>query len=258
MSDMDKAIATCITYFAYRPGIRRRLAALVGEGMRAQSLEQDRATGSATSVFCWFHGDEVGHCHKMGRCAVHRLACQCKPRLPCQGEPVHSATDVAGESGVGFDHFRRLLADVDRAEQLLAHAVGDRIPATYPEIVEALSVDPPSVTRKAANAFSKAIAATRAPGEPPVGLAADGAPGCQSCARLKVDGVPLWSNPDYAKGEPTDLGGALKRKIRCCRACMRFAVNQDPTRLPSVAELQHRHDDPRGHWPTRHGNGKAA
>jgi hypothetical protein len=76
-------------------------------------------------------------------------------------------------------------------------------------------------------------------------LAADGQPGCQSCARIK-----WWNDPNYNTGRPTNLGGLLPEPWLLCRPCQTFTINND--RPPTRNELDHRRNNPRGHWPTRH------
>lgn len=233
------AAAVIAHYYAHRPGIRRRLAALTGAGLRAQTFDRDSG-GTGTVLFCWTHGDEVSSCHRLGRCARHAGECDCRTRLPCQGSTVPTVTDRTGDAATGGDPWRRMLAECDRAELDLSRACGPGRPASPSEVLERVAVDAPSVAGRCARVFERAIRATAAPQPAGKGEAHDGRPFCESCARLR-DGH-WFSEPDYNGGRPTDLAGALRRKMRLCRTCMRFAAGQAKdgrARLPTLDELGH-------------------
>lgn len=169
---------------------------------------------------------------------------------------VPTVSDRTGEAAIRSDRARRLLAELDQAE-------GDLIAATA-----AISSEPvvnyavllrsvhqlsrllgPALHRSAAT-FDRALGEVLGKARPQADRSMDGDPGCQCCGRLKIKGVPWWNQPNYYQGNPTDLGGILKAKLRLCRGCMRFIVEFD--RLPTLAELRHKHDDPRGRWPRRY------
>jgi hypothetical protein len=243
VSDYDKALHVCLEYFAHRPGVRARLTDQTNSGLRAQSLEQDRSSGLVREVRCDQHERPIWKCHEK--------------HLPCEaGQPLH--TDRTGEAGTSTDPARRLLMDLDRAENALLtdanRLIGHPI-ASYATLTQVLVRHGHLISctvRKSARVFDSALGETLGRRKPDPGKAHDGLPGCQSCARLVVNRQPWWSDPNYAAGNPTDLGGMLTEKVRLCRACQRFAVNQEPTRLPTVAELAHRKSDPRGQWPRRY------
>ena len=227
MGDTDKAVAVCVDYLAWRPGIRTRLLAQVDDGMKAQDLEGTRTTAIS------YERDEAG---------------EKGPRV----------TDTTGDTAIRPDRARLLLAELDRAERALVleanilagHpivAMADLLPFLGP-----LARVCPGRVRSSARTFNVAIGETYGRHRPDPGKSLDGRPGCQSCARYAVKGTPLFSEPDYNGGRPTDLGGLLASKHALCRACYRFAMNQEPTRLPTVKELAYRADDPRGRWPARH------
>lgn len=224
MSDLDRATSIVCEYLAKRPGIRSRLTEQVDSGMKAQDLEGTRSTGITVDT------EEKG------------------PRV----------TDTTGEAAIRTDRARRLLAELDAAEgdllldanRLIGHPMTSFAHLT--EVVVKHGFLMASVVKQSARVFDRALGEVFGRKRPAPGQAHDGLDGCQSCARLKVNGVPWWNEPNYAKGNPTDLGGGLERKLRICRACQRFAVEQEPTRLPTVAELKHRHEDPAGRWPKRY------
>jgi len=236
LSDFDRALAVCLAYLSHRAEVRSRLLTYVNDGVRAQNTEGSRSTGHAIT------------------------------QDPDGARP--TVSDPTGEQAWRRDGFRSLLDDVDQAEaklllaanRIIGHAMlhdpikAGEVLARY-RPCDKVTV---SHVRAASKPLQAALAHTIDQSTKDVaGKSADGDPGCESCARLKVDGVPWWNVPSYSKGNPTDLGGQLKTKVRLCVPCYRFAINQEPTRLPSVAELKHRHSDPRGHWPKRH-EGKAA
>ena len=227
MGDTDKAVAVCVDYLAFRPGIRTRLLAQVDDGMKAQDLEGTR------TVAISYETDEAG---------------EKGPRV----------TDSTGDTAIRPDRARLLLSELDRAERALI--LEANILAGHPIVamcdllafLDPLARTAPGRVRSSARVFDRAIAETYGRHRPDPGKSLDGRPGCQSCARYAVKGTPLFSEPDYNGGRPTDLGGLLATKHALCRACYRFAMNQEPTRLPTVKELAYRADDPRGRWPTRH------
>lgn len=231
MGDTDKAVAVCVDYLAWRPGIRTRLLAQVDDGMKAQNLEGTRTTG----IHIPEEGEEVAE--------------------PDAGPRV---TDTTGETAIRWDKARLLLTELDRAERALileANILAGHPIAAMCDLLGflgPLARTSPGRVRSSARVFNIAIGETYGRHRPEPGKALDGRPGCQSCSRYAVKGTPLFSEPDYNGGRPTDLGGLLASKHALCRACYRFAMNQEPTRLPTVKELAYRNDDPRGRWPTRH------
>lgn len=230
--DTTKAVAVCCDYLAFRPGIRTRLLAQVDDGMKAQDLEGTRTTAIS------YDRDEDG---------------EKGPRI----------TDTTGETAIRPDRARLLLGELDRAERSLI--IEANIVAGHPIVtmagllcfLEPIARTAPGRVRQSARVFDRAIAETYGRHRPDPGKSVDGRPGCQSCARYAIKGVPLFSEPDYNSGNPTNLGGLLATKHALCRACYRFAMNQEPTRLPTVKELAYRNDDPRGRWPTRHAEAPA-
>lgn len=231
--DLVKSAEEVLTFFAYRPGIRRRLVDSLELGIRGQHLESDRTTGHTTVL------DE-------------------------NGVPMPAVVDTTGEAAISRDDARVLLAEVDRAERdivLVSMRITGQpnLTSTIPAVIYRYAEGPDSLgvggtIKRCGSVFARATGDTvkRRKLKPSdlSHLAADGEPGCQSCARyVKPDGIRLWNHPGYNEERPTDLGGALPRRVLLCRPCYRFAVEQDPIRLPSVKELAARHQDPRGRWP---------
>lgn len=227
MGDTEKAVEAVKTYLLMRPGIRSRLYAQVDDGLKAQDLEGTRTTAIS------YERDEAG---------------EKGPRV----------TDTTGDTAIRPDRARLLLAELDRAERALileANILAGHPIAAMCDLLGflgPLARTSPGRVRSSARVFNIAIGETYGRHRPEPGKALDGRPGCQSCSRYAVKGTPLFSEPDYNGGRPTDLGGLLPSKHALCRACYRFAMNQEPTRLPTVKELAYRNDDPRGRWPTRH------
>lgn len=227
MGDTEKAVEAVKTYLLMRPGIRSRLYAQVDDGLKAQDLEGTRTTAIS------YERDEAG---------------EKGPRV----------TDTTGDTAIRPDRARLLLAELDRAERALileANILAGHPIAAMCDLLGflgPLARTSPGRVRSSARVFNIAIGETYGRHRPEPGKALDGRPGCQSCSRYAVKGTPLFSEPDYNGGRPTDLGGLLASKHALCRACYRFAMNQEPTRLPTVKELAYRNDDPRGRWPTRH------
>lgn len=225
MTDTDKAVNICRTYLAWRPGIRTRLLAQVDDGMKAQNLEGDRNTAVSYSA------DEDG---------------EKGPRI----------TDTTGETAIRPDRARLLLAELDRSERsltaeacvLASHPIvqpGDLLPW-----LPTLARTAPGRVRQAATVFNRAIGEVYGRHQPDPGKSADGEAGCQSCARLKVNGTPWWSPVSYNRGRPTDLGGMLASKVLLCKSCRDF-ICRDPDAttltMPSEIELRQKHDT--GKWP---------
>lgn len=224
---IDIPLKICVEYLARRPGVRSRLEEQVNSGLKAQNLEQTRDVLSV-------------------------------PRDDEEPDAGPRITDHTGEAAIRTDRARRMLAELDHAENVLLteanRLIGHPI-ATNANLALVLGHHGYLIERtvkQAARTFDRALGETLGRRKPDAGKAHDGLPGCQSCARLVINRQPWWSDPNYSAGKPTDLGGMLTEKLRLCRACQRFAVNQEPTRLPTVAELQHRKSDPRGQWPRRY------
>ncbi len=181
--------------------------------------------------------------------------------------------DPTGETAIHDDRARRLRSELDQAETRLLMAIRtlqraphpaprlDQIPAVVKALAQVRRNDPTFRRARtqidgAAQTFwriSVEVLDARTPKPSDLAhLAQDGEAGCECCARLVLNGVPWWNEPTYRQGQPTDLGGLLAERILLCWTCYRFAVEQEPTRLPTVKELAHRHADPRGRWPKRH------
>jgi hypothetical protein len=231
-TDLARAIAITVTYIDHRDAVLDKLHTYALTGVRAQSLEQDRNTGHSTTP----PDDE-------------------EPAGPRVSDPTATAARP--------DPLRQLLDDIARHERRLVDQlntlIGHPIVATPDQLGLPLrhyrgSHHPTNTTiTAAARTLQTALAHTiDAHTTDQTGRSADGDPGCESCARLKTNGTPWWNTPSYNSGDPTDLGGALPAKRSICRTCYRFAIEQEPTRLPTVDELRHRHDDPRGQWPKRY------
>ena len=227
MGDTEKAVEAVKTYLLMRPGIRSRLYAQVDDGLKAQDLEGTRTTAIS------YERDEAG---------------EKGPRV----------TDTTGDTAIRPDRARLLLAELDRAERALV--LEANILAGHPIVAMAdllaflgpLARVCPGRVRSSARTFNIAIGETYPTNKPDPGTSLDGLPGCQVCARLVVNRVPWFNDPNYRDGKPTDLGGLIPKKLRLCRACKTFIVQQEPSRLPTVQELQYRHDHDRGHWPKRY------
>ena len=224
---IERPLAICVEYYARRPGVRSRLEEQVNAGLKAQRLDQTRDVISV-------------------------------PRDDEEPDAGPRITDTTGEAAIRTDRARRMLAELDHAENALLtdanRLIGHPI-ASHANLTLVLGHHGHLIAgtvKQSARVFDRALGETLGRRKPDPGKAHDGLPGCQSCARLVVNRQPWWSDPNYAAGNPTDLGGMLTEKVRLCRACQRFAVNQEPTRLPTVAELQHRKSDPRGQWPRRY------
>lgn len=213
MSDETESVYWAAGALVAHLAHRDRLVAILTEddpaSPGAQSFEQDRVTGHETHLFCWEHEQDPADCHRRDRWAgdTHPDADSVPKhkRLPCTGKPVPAAADQVGElvvsgrltSGV-LDAIERLEANVARDVRAL-----ERIHEKWGPAVE---VPPEKVA---------------------VGVSQDGLPGCQSCARLMVDGRPRWSDPNYNQGRPTDLGGALATRQLLCESCKAWALNHD-------------------------------
>lgn len=229
MGDTDKAVAVCVDYLAWRPGIRTRLLAQVDDGMKAQNLEGTRTTG----IHIPEEGEEVAE--------------------PDAGPRV---TDTTGETAIRWDKARLLLTELDRAERALI--LEANILAGHPIVamcdllafLDPLARTAPGRVRSSARVFDRAIAETYGRHRPDPGKSADGEAGCQSCSRLKVNGVPWWSPVSYNRGKPTDLGGMLPTKVLLCKSCRDF-ICRDPDAsslsMPTEIELRQKHDS--GKWP---------
>lgn len=221
--DIDKALAVVAEYLSRRPLVRRRLAEQVNAGLRAQALEVTRQSG-------------------------HSI-------VEDEDTSVPAVSDRTGEAAIRTDRARRMLADLDRAEQELVAATAALAGVASDNAALLVSVHVwarplgPTLHRSAA-VMDRILGEVLGRRRPQVDRSMDGDPGCQSCGRLRVKGVPWWNEPNYYDGNPTDVGGILKAKLKLCRGCMRFVVEFD--RLPTVQELRHKHDDPRGRWPKRY------
>jgi len=225
MGDTDKAVAVCVDYLAFRPGIRTRLLAQVDDGMKAQDLEGTR------TVAISYETDEAG---------------EKGPRV----------TDSTGDTAIRPDRARLLLSELDRAERALI--LEANILAGHPIVamcdllgfLTPLARTAPGRVRSSARVFDRAIAETYGRHKPDAGKSADGEAGCSSCARLKVNGTPWWSPVSYNRGRPTDLGGMLPSKVLLCKSCRDF-ICRDPdattVTMPSEIELRQKHDS--GKWP---------
>ncbi len=225
MSDLDRAVSICAEYLGYRPKIRRRLGEQVNAGLKAQNLEQSCNVISNPDR----EDQEAGG-----------------PRV----------TDITGESAIRSDRARRLLSELDSAEGdliLAANRLVGHPMVSHANLVMVLHrhgyLIAPQV-KSSARVFDRALGEVLGRKAPKAGRAHDGKPGCGSCARLVLDRQPWWQDPTYRDGTPTDLGGILPRKMSLDFGCYRFIIENE--RLPTVAELRHRRDDPRGHWPKKH------
>lgn len=222
---IERPLAICVEYYARRPGVRSRLEEQVNSGLKAQRLDQTRDVISV-------------------------------PRDDEEPDAGPRITDTTGEAAIRTDRARRMLAELDHAENALLtdanRLIGHPI-ATHANLTLVLGHHGHLIAgtvKQSARVFDRALGETLGRRKPDAGKAHDGLPGCSSCNRLKVNGQPLWSDPTYKHGNPTDLGGILPRKMAICWTCYRFIVETD--RLPTVDELKHRHDHPRGHWPKRY------
>ena len=225
MGDTEKAVEAVKTYLLMRPGIRSRLYAQVDDGLKAQDLEGTRTTAIS------YERDEAG---------------EKGPRV----------TDTTGDTAIRPDRARLLLAELDRAERALI--LEANILAGHPIVamcdllafLDPLARTAPGRVRSSARVFDRAIAETYGRHRPDPGKSADGEAGCQSCARLKVNGVPWWSPVSYNRGKPTDLGGMLPTKVLLCKSCRDF-ICRDPDAsslsMPTEIELRQKHDS--GKWP---------
>lgn len=224
MSDLQKATEICCEYLAKRPGIRSRLHEQTDAGMKAQSLEQ------TTNVISNPDRDEE---EKGG------------PRV----------TDVTGEAAIRTDRARRLLAELDQAEGDLLLAANRLIghPMTnFSNLVTVIVRHGVLFERDikgAARVFDRALGEVLGRKRPDPGKSHDGREYCQSCARLKEG--EWFSEPNYNRGRPTDLAGALRTKVRLCRTCERFCAGLAQqglkVRLPTVDELRYFRRE--GKWP---------
>lgn len=235
-ANLERATAIVCEYLAKRPGVRSRLNQQTNNGLKAQSLEQTRDVISVS-------GDEDEEDEEAGG-----------PRI----------TDRTGETAIRSDRARRMLSELDAAETSLISAANVLIghPMTSFSELTTMVVRHgylfPSQIRAAAQVFDRVLGEVLGRKRPDPGKAADGRPGCSSCARLVLNRVPWFSEPTYNKGNPTTLNGELSKAVKLCDPCFRFAIAQEPTRLPTVAELRHRHDHPRGHWPRQYAPTKRA
>ena len=224
---IERPLAICVEYYARRPGVRSRLEGQVNSGLQAQRHDQTRDVISV-------------------------------PRDDEEPDAGPRITDTTGEAAIRTDRARRMLAELDHAENALLtdanRLIGHPI-ASHANLTLVLGHHGHLIAgtvKQSARVFDRALGETLGRRKPDPGKAHDGLPGCQSCARLVVNRQPWWSDPNYAAGDPTDLGGMLAEKVRLCRACQRFAVNQEPTRIPNVAKLAQRKTNPRGQWPRRY------
>lgn len=167
----------------------------------AQSFEQDRTSGHSTVLFCWEHELDPRDCPAPD---------PRKPGLPpCRIEPVPMATDTVGE---------------------LVVALGPRKARGVLEIVNAAETQVIKAARQLDMIYERV---TSPLGNPhlPKPAAADGDPGCESCARLNLGTEnrprPWWNIPDYNRGKPTNFGGALPHKMLLCQACAKWALDHD-------------------------------
>lgn len=228
MSDTEKATAITLQFLAYRPGVRSRLTDAIDLGVRAQALEGDRTSGHTTVT------DENGY-------------------------TIPAVSDPTGETAVSEDRARTLLRDLDRAEDRLLRAMYRLCGHPIADMASAAQVlcaytgkDQPTnrALKGCAQVFDRVIAETYSRWKPKAGESADGEPGCQSCGRLKVDGVPYWSPPSYNRGNPTDLGGMLPSKALLCKPC-RDWICRDPDatvyRYPTADQLRVKRKT--GRWP---------
>lgn len=176
----------------------------------AQSLEQDRVAGHSTVLWCEEHELDPADCRRLGRWAgdtTPDFVPDMAAALPCRGLPMPVATDTVGELVVSgrSSRARSVLAMIDAAETQLVRAVE--------QLVGLHDRFGPAPTQPAAAVVQ--------------GVSRDGEPGCQSCARLHVNGRPWWNDPLYNQSRPTNLGGALPTKVLLCKECYGWALNHD-------------------------------
>jgi hypothetical protein len=232
VSDYQRAKKTVLEYLAQRTVVRDQLLRYAGLGIRAQCVEQSRTIG-----FSYEKVDEDVS----------------TPRV----------SDPTGEQSWRPDGMLALLGELDRAETKLAGAmdrlIGHPLVARPDQLAQVLRAyrDGDDATnrlvRDGARVMQRAMSHTIDVNTDPIpGLSVDGAPGCDSCARVKENGRPWWNEPTDQIAQPTTLGDALSKPTRLCRACYRWAISFDPNRLPTLNEVQHRHDDPAGKWPRRY------
>jgi hypothetical protein len=228
VSDTDRAVKVAWEYLAHRPGVRSRLTDQVDTGMRAQALEQTRSTAVISE-----RDDEEG---------------DRGPRI----------TDTTGEAAIRVDAARRLLVELDRAERTLtteAHRLYGPPIGTFADLAAILDVLArccPAQLRRSASVFDRALAETYSRHRPDPGKSADGEAGCDSCARLKVKGVPWWSPRSYNRGRSTDFAGRLRVAVHLCKSCRDF-ICRDPDaevyHLPNVDQLTEKRET--GKWPAK-------
>lgn len=185
----------------------------------AQSFEQSRVSGHSTVLWCEEHEMDPADCHREGRWAGdtqipedQRPHVMPARRTPCVGEVVQMATDTVGELVVSgrTGRSKALLAQIEAAEAMVIKGV-----TMLDRLHERWGPAPPVPLSATAR-----------------GVARDGDPGCQSCARLEVDDGsggkrPWWTEPLYNQGRPTDLGGQLPTRLLLCKECYAWALNHD-------------------------------
>lgn len=227
MSDLDKAVAICRAYLSQRDKVRELLTRYTNDGVRAQSLEQDRSSGMTTVMD---PGEDGGR--------------------PMVSDPTFNA---AGRR----DAFRQLLEDCEASERRLIGSANRLIghtmltlPQQIPQVLKAYRGSDDTFNRlihHAAQTFAHALSHTVDANTTDVVGRAKPVPDCQSCVRLKLSDGPWRVDPDYLDGKPTDVAGHLDKPMKVCRACYKFISAEH--RLPSVKELRLRYEDPRKHWP---------
>lgn len=183
----------------------------------AQSFEQDRTSGHSTVKFCWEHELDPSECHRRDRfigdttmTAEERAALPPAKRTPCVGDPIPMATDTVGELVVAYG--------ARRARQMV-------------DVVFSIEAQVISATLQLDRIYDRLLPVAHVELSLPKATAADGDPGCESCARLNLgtDSRPRgwWNEANYNRGNPTNFGGALPDRMRLCRACAEWALDHD-------------------------------
>lgn len=215
------AAGALVAHLAQRDRLLAGMHAEASAQPGAQGFEQDRVTGHETHLFCWEHEQDPADCHHQGRWAgdtlPHADTVAKTARRPCTGQPIPAAADPTGELAA------RQARHSDPA--LAAERELERLEAQVVKAVEKIQAIRDEYAPAPAQLPTKVVLAS---------VSHDGEPGCESCARLILgqdgDRRPLWSEPNYNRGEPTNLGGALERRMRLCRPCAEWALNHSHDR----------------------------
>jgi len=165
---------------------------------RAAHYDGDVITGGRNVTWCWLHERDVYSCHAA--------------RLLCAGESI-TVADPTGEAAVNGDRVARDRREIDKHVAALdAHA-------------QALDALLSAYTARAATSDERRAAA------------ADGQPGCQSCARTK--GINDQPRYEPLKVRSSRVKGKLGSPMALCGWCYTFVLRVN--RLPSTAELDAHH-----------------